>query len=181
MQGEFVLLGDALWLDFINTAAGREADPPDLLADPREWTRWCGLMQLSADPASHPAALTLRAQLTDIATALATSTPIPSQSLRALNLRLQDVQGRQQLVRVSGSWELPFVPATQPGTLDRIAMSAAETLALPLSEVRICAGPTCSLFLLDRSAQLTRRWCSPTHCGRGMRVERRRRNGRQGS
>ncbi len=178
MEGDFVLLGDALWLDFINTACGREDDPPDLLTDPREWTRWCGLMQLTADPASYAAALALRAQLTDIATALATSTPVPSQSLRALNQRLQDVPGRQQLVRVSGRWELPFVPATQPGTLDRIAMTAAEILALPQSEVRICAGPTCTLFLLDRSPQLTRLWCSPTHCGRGMRVERRRRTGR---
>ena len=26
---EFLLLGDALWIDFINTARGREADPPD--------------------------------------------------------------------------------------------------------------------------------------------------------
>lgn len=178
MQGEFVLLGDALWLDFINTRCSREADPPDLLADAREWTRWCGLMQLTTDPASHPAALTLRDQLTSIATALATGAPVPSQSLRALNLRLQDVPGRQQLVRVSGRWELPFVPANQPGTLDRIALSAAKTLALPQAEVRICAGPTCSLFLLDQSPQLTRRWCSPTHCGRGMRVERRRRTGR---
>ena len=30
-QSEFTLLGDALWLDFVNTARGRDPIPPDLL------------------------------------------------------------------------------------------------------------------------------------------------------
>ena len=30
---EFILLGDALWLDFVNSARGRIASPPDLLPD----------------------------------------------------------------------------------------------------------------------------------------------------
>jgi hypothetical protein len=29
----FILLGDALWLDFVNTARGRTAYSPDLLPD----------------------------------------------------------------------------------------------------------------------------------------------------
>ena len=34
-ESEFTLLGDALWLDFVNTARGRTAPPPDLLPDER--------------------------------------------------------------------------------------------------------------------------------------------------
>jgi predicted RNA-binding Zn ribbon-like protein len=172
----FVLLGDALWLDFLNTTRGREKDPPDRLQDARAWSQWCEAVRL-ADPADDfPAVLGFRTRLLDLATALASSTPPPSASIRALNQRLGDIVGRQQLVRIAGQWQLPFMPSGAPGTLESIARSAADTLALPLAAVRICAGPTCSLFLLDHSPQLTRRWCSPTHCGRGMRVERRRRS-----
>ena len=31
---EFILLGDALWLDFVNSARGRIAASPDRLSDP---------------------------------------------------------------------------------------------------------------------------------------------------
>ena len=37
---EFTLLGDAVWLDFVNTARGRTADPPDLLPDAAAFARW---------------------------------------------------------------------------------------------------------------------------------------------
>lgn len=170
----FVLLGDSLWLDFLNTTRGREKNPPDRLQGPGDWARWCAAVRLQ-DTDGFSAALALRAHLTDLATALATSSPPPSASLRTLNQRIAAIGGHQQLVRVGGQWQLPFMPAQSPSTLDSIARSAAETLALPVAAIRICAGPTCSLFLLDRSPLLTRRWCSPTACGRGMRVERRRR------
>lgn len=178
MQDDFVLLGDALWLDFLNTSRGRTADVPDLIADPRGWARWCALMQLDGDPAMYREALELRTHLTRLAAALASGSPVPSKSLGALNARLEAISGHQQLVRVAGRWRLPFVADTSLSTLDRIAMSAAETLAVPQAELRTCSGPTCSLFILDSTPQLTRRWCSPTHCGRGMRVERRRRGTR---
>ena len=32
-ESEFTLLGDAVWLDFVNTARGRVSSPPDLLPD----------------------------------------------------------------------------------------------------------------------------------------------------
>src|SRR5919206_17954 len=37
---EFTLLGDAIWLDFVNTAKGRTAPPPDLLADDAAMLEW---------------------------------------------------------------------------------------------------------------------------------------------
>lgn len=175
MGTAFVLLGDALWLDLLNTARGRTADAPDLLGNEAGWLAWCGAVGLRGAPSDFPAALALRKHLTDIAAALARGTPPPSSGMRALNERLGTVTGTQQLLRVAGQWELPFMPSVPPGCLASIARSAAESLALPDAQVRLCAGSTCTLFLLDRSPQLTRQWCSPQHCGRGMRVERRRR------
>ncbi len=178
MGAAFVLLGDALWLDLLNTARGRSPEPRDLLPDEASWMAWCDAVQLRGTAAEFPAALALRKHLTDIATALARGTPPPSSGIRALNERLGTITGTQQLVRVAGQWQLPFMPQAPPGCLASIARSAAESLALPEAQVRLCAGMTCSLFLLDRSPQLTRQWCSPEHCGRGMRVERRRRQPR---
>lgn len=176
MPEAFVLLGDALWLDLLNTARGRDPDPIDRLPDEATWLRWCEAVRLPGTSADFPAALSLRKHLTDVASALAAGTPPPSSGVRALNERLAAITGTRQLVRVAGQWELPFMPATPPGCLSSIARSAAESLSLSHSQVRVCAGATCTLFLLDRSPQLTRRWCSPLHCGKGMRVERRRRS-----
>jgi predicted RNA-binding Zn ribbon-like protein len=173
---EFVLLGDALWLDLLNTVRGREASPRDRLENESAWLRWCEAVRLPASKTDFPAAITFRTHLIDVATALASGTPPPSSGIRALNERLATMAGNQQLVRVAGQWQLPFMPLAPPGVLGSIARSAAESLSLSHSRVRVCAGGTCSLFLLDRSPQLTRRWCSPLYCGRGMRVERRRRS-----
>lgn len=176
MDEAFVLLGDALWLDLLNTARGRDPAPADRLATEAQWMAWCQAVRLPGVRADYPAALALRAHLTDVATSLARGTPPPSSGIRALNAELARIVGTEQLVRVAGQWQLPFMPSAPPGCLASIARSAAESLSLSHSQVRVCAGPTCSLFLLDRSPQLTRRWCSTTHCGRGMRVERRRRS-----
>jgi predicted RNA-binding Zn ribbon-like protein len=176
VRGEpFILLGDAVWLDLVNTARGRVADPPDGLPDLDAWTAWTSALQL---PASSDISLeqvhALRRHLTGLATALAASQPSPSASMRAVNDLLLTSPGHQRLVRVAGHWQLSFAPVAPASVLPLIARSVAETLSLPLATVRLCAGPTCNLFILDRSSTQIRRWCSLDHCGRGMRVERRR-------
>lgn len=173
-EERFILLGDAVWLDFVNTARGRSPNPPDRLTGPPAWHAWLDALQLPPDTASFDEARALRTHLTDLAGALATGQPSPSGSVRAINSLLASVPGAQQLVRVAGQWQLSFTPVEPPGVLATLARMAAETLALPGATIRLCAGPTCSLFLLDRSPTQYRRWCSPEHCGRGMRVERRR-------
>ena len=50
---EFTLLGDAVWLDFVNTALGRVPNPPDLLPDATAFARWA---------VGRPRALGLRAE-----------------------------------------------------------------------------------------------------------------------
>lgn len=173
-EERFILLGDAVWLDFANTARGRQPNPPDRLPGPPAWEAWLDALQLPRTTESFDEVRTLRTHLIDIAAALANSQPSPSASVRAINTLLASAPGSQQLVRVAGQWQLTFAPTGHPGVLSTLARMAAETLALPTAAIRICEGPTCSLFLLDRSPTQYRRWCSPDHCGRGMRVERRR-------
>lgn len=173
-EERFILLGDAVWLDFVNTARGRQPNPPDRLSGLPAWNAWLAALQLPPTTESLDEVRALRTHLTDLAGALAGNQPSPSASVRALNALLATVPGSQQLVRVAGQWQLTFAPGDPPGVLATLARMAAETLALPNATIRLCAGPTCSLFLLDRSPTQYRRWCSTDHCGRGMRVERRR-------
>jgi predicted RNA-binding Zn ribbon-like protein len=173
-EERFILLGDAVWLDFVNTARGREPSPPDRLTGPPAWDAWLDALQLPRTTAPFEEVRALRGHLTDLAGALATNQPSPSASVGAINDLLASVPGGQRLVRVAGQWQLTFAPDQPPGVLPTLARMAAETLALPEPTIRVCAGPTCSLFLLDRSPTQYRRWCSLEHCGRGMRIERRR-------
>jgi predicted RNA-binding Zn ribbon-like protein len=173
---EFTLLGDALWLDFVNSARGRTPSPPDRLADAAAYARWCGLHHL--DPDGHPPPLTavreLRERLTDLAEALHEGRQPPAGSIAALNELLGRSIGSHQLIRVAGEWRLRFAPGRPLAALEAVARSCAATLVEAGTAVRRCAGETCSLFFTDDSPTGSRRWCVASVCGRDARVERRR-------
>jgi predicted RNA-binding Zn ribbon-like protein len=173
---EFILLGEAVWLDFINSARGRAPSPPDLLSDVAAFARWTRNLRL--DPGADRDSLGLihrfRADLTALAEALHQGLAPPAGAVAAVNGMLARSVGRHQLTRVSGAWRLHFAPTQPLAALEAIARSAAQTLADSLVRVRRCAGSTCSLFLLDDTPSGSRRWCSPAECGREAWVERRR-------
>jgi predicted RNA-binding Zn ribbon-like protein len=175
-ETEFTLVGDALWLDFINTAKGRGPTPPDLLSDEGALLRWSAAQRIALSDGSPPLplALRLRERLTALAEALHAGLQPPSASIAAINEHLAQGGGCHQLTRIGGEWQLRFAPEQRPGVLQAIAQSAAASLADSLRFVRRCAGEECSLFFSDESPNQSRRWCSIEVCGRQMRVERRR-------
>jgi predicted RNA-binding Zn ribbon-like protein len=173
---EFVLLGDALWLDFVNTSRGRAASPPDLLPDFDAWRRWAFTRKLDpgSEPSQFPDIRRVRDHLTALAEALHADRPLPGGAIGVMNELLAHCAGSQQLTRLGGDWRLHFAPAQSPTALETIAGSAAGTLADRLVRVRRCSGPRCSLFFTDNSPTGNRRWCDRQVCGRDMVVERRR-------
>jgi predicted RNA-binding Zn ribbon-like protein len=173
---EFTLLGDAIWLDFVNTARGRIPCPPDLLPDDAAIRRWAEVqsLHLDAEKPSLADALQLRERLTALAEALNEGVQPPAAAISAINYHLAGGPGCHQLTRTGGEWQLRFAPARRPSVLQVIAQSAAASLSDPLLFVRCCAGPGCSLFFTDNSPNQSRRWCSMSVCGREVRVERRR-------
>ena len=173
---EFILLGDAVWLDFVNSARGRTAPSPDLLTDGASFERWSLALHLSDNGARPPfeAVLQFRRQLTAIAEALSGGQQPSGSGIAAINEILAGSPGCFQLTRVGGEWQLRFAPDQPPGALSAIARSAATTLTNPAAVVRQCAAESCSLFFIDSSPGQTRRWCCPAVCGRHARVERRR-------
>jgi predicted RNA-binding Zn ribbon-like protein len=171
----FSFTGEALWLDFVNTAA-----PPfqstELLPDGAALERWlhaAGLGPLERSRALVEARA-LRALMTSLASALSEGRRPPTASVAALNTQLRDTAGREQLTRVSGMWRLEFQPAAPARPFAAIARSAATTLTDPMVRVRRCAAPDCGRFFLDTTRELTRFWCQDDPCRRQAPVERRR-------
>jgi predicted RNA-binding Zn ribbon-like protein len=173
---EFTLLGDALWLDFINTARGRRPSPPDLLPDEAALLRWSAAqsIDLNGRQPPLPLVLQLRGRLTALAEALHAGFQPPAASIAAINEQLAQGGGCHQLTRISGEWQVRFAPERRPAILQAIAQSAAASLADSLRFVRRCAGEDCSLFFSDDSPNQSRLWCSIAVCGRRLKVERRR-------
>jgi predicted RNA-binding Zn ribbon-like protein len=176
-ESEFTLLGDAVWLDFVNTARGRVPSPPDLLLADGALGRWARTQSLdweAGNGLSLDEVLQFRVRLTALAEALHSDLQPPAGSIAAINEQLSRNGGSHQLTRVSGEWQLRFAPVRRPNLLEAIAHSAAAGLADPLLFVRRCGGESCSLFFTDNSPSQSRRWCSASVCGRQVKVERRR-------
>ncbi len=174
---EFILLGDALWLDLVNTARSRTHDRADRLQSPADYHRWTKSEKLAsdADAVAFEEVLEVRERLTGLAASLAAGRRAPAASVDALNRAQARHPGRAQLIRSAGRWALHLAPEGSLKALDAVAWSAATTLSDPQAAVRECAGATCDLFFLDRTPGHTRRFCSPATCGQAARVERRRR------
>jgi len=173
---EFTLLGDACWLDFVNTARGRADPAPDLLPDPAAYHRWTKAEKLVSDVDRVPFAdiLAFRRQSAMLASALAGGRQPPAPAVAAINAVLTREAGRERLVRSGGAWRLCFLPDQPGAALTVVARSAAATLGNPARAVRQCSGTPCSLFFLDTSPTQSRRWCSAAVCGGRGRIERRR-------
>ncbi|MDH4131740.1 MAG: ABATE domain-containing protein [Gemmatimonadota bacterium] len=172
---EFILLGDALWLDFINTTAS-QSGTLDALPDPAAYRRWCKAVRAAPpeNPEEWSQAVALRSLLTSLARSLDQGRGPPAPAIAALNALLQRVEGHQRLMRVGGGWQLRFAPGRPGLALEAVACSAAATLADPTVQIRHCVGQNCALFFSDNSPNQVRRWCSGQRCGRTGRIERRR-------
>jgi predicted RNA-binding Zn ribbon-like protein len=169
---EFLLLGDALWLEFVNTARpGTETLP-----DAASFLRWTKAVQLdtSRNAESFPQVRKFRDQLVALAEALEGRRLPPASIMEGINSRIAGIEGREQLVRIGGAWRMRFAPGRSPNALEAIAHSAAVTLASPHASIRLCANRDCGLYLVDDSVSQSRRWCSRARCGHGTRIERRR-------
>ena len=172
---EFLLLGDALWLDFVNTAV-TPPGPQDLIPDAAAYHRWTKALKLASDGdrGRLPEILRVRDRLLALARALDAERQPPASAIQTINRILAGTEGSEQLVRVNGAWRTHFRARRPPAALDAIVASAAATLADPLARVRRCAGEDCLLYFCDQSPAQSRTWCSFARCGRRMRLERRR-------
>lgn len=168
---EFIFLGEALWLDLVNTAAA-----PDRLGDAASWRRWQKAQKLRPDSphVTFADVLDFRRHLFALAARLADRAAPPATSVAQVNRWLAGAASRPRLVRVGGAWQRTFAADAPPTALVAVADSAAVTLADAAAAVRRCDDPMCARFFLEQCDAPRRFYCRPGVCGTGRFVERRR-------
>lgn len=175
---EFLLLGEPLALDLVNTRAHRDGAEVDLLTrtgDLSAWLRaergriaWSG----AATAADLARVRALRDAIDPLVRARNPHTPPPARAVRALNRALAMAPPRARLVWTrAGPRQSSLARGAQcAALLRRIALDALELVTGPdAGRLRQCAHPDCILTFVAHDAR--RRWCSDV-CGNRARVAR---------
>jgi predicted RNA-binding Zn ribbon-like protein len=183
MASDFRLVGNLLWLDFVNTEPVMDGARVDLLHGFGDLVAWLQAASgLPADEARQAArweakaegqavlreALALRAALREGAERLAEGKPVRERTVSAINRVLASRPAYPELIREGKRWVTQERPlSTSPHhLLVPIAESAAWLLEHgDPSLVRRCEGSSCVLLFYDTTRNGSRRWCSMEGCG----------------
>jgi predicted RNA-binding Zn ribbon-like protein len=183
MASDFLLVGNLLWLDFVNTEPMRNGERVDLLPELGDLVDWletaAGLPPDQARRARRwegkdegsevlREARALRAALREGAERLARGKAVGERAVAAINRVLGSRPAYRELVREGKRWMSRERPAsTSPyHLLVPIAESAAWLLEHgDPSLVRRCEGSSCVLLFYDTTRNRSRRWCSMEGCG----------------
>jgi predicted RNA-binding Zn ribbon-like protein len=183
MAREFPLVGNLLWLDFVNTESVMDGERVDLLPGFGALVAWLqAAAGLPADVARRAArwegreegralmreALALRAALREGAERLAEGRSVGERTVSVINRALASRPAYRELVHEGKRWVARERPlASSPiHLLVPIAESAAWLLEHgDPSLVRRCEGSSCVLLFYDTTRNRSRRWCSMEGCG----------------
>ncbi|HEX4936350.1 MAG TPA: CGNR zinc finger domain-containing protein [Gemmatimonadaceae bacterium] len=189
----FVLVGERLWLDFVNTDDVRRGSRIDLLRDFDALVRFLeAVVILDAEratgmrrraqqqPAGAAAALVdarrVRAALRALAERGAHSERVRGDALAEINRVLGRSAGTRRVEsRADGSFARAFVPVGDAfaGLIIPVVESAADALiAGELPRVRRCGDPRCSRVFFDNTRNGRRRWCDMATCGNRAKAAR---------
>jgi predicted RNA-binding Zn ribbon-like protein len=188
----FLFLGNALWLDFVNTEIISGGERADLLrseADLWAWLAQAGALETGNGPSETDGerllgrARDLRTSLRSMADQVTRGDSVSEEVVEAINGVLRLRQGNMQLCRDGDIWRQEFRSEDTGGdtALLPVAQSAAELLSAgEWRLVRRCEGPKCILYFYDTSKNHKRRWCSMAGCGNRIKAaEHYRRNRHQ--
>ena len=198
----FTLIGERLWLDFVNTDDVRRGTRVDLLRDFESLARFLeaahvldgerasGMRRRAPQqPGGAAAALVdarrVRAALRALAERGAQSEKIRGDALAEINRVLGRSAGTRRLEsRADGSFARAFVPVGDAfaGLIIPVVESAADSLiAGELARVRRCGDPRCTRVFFDATRNGRRRWCDMATCGNRAKAARFRERERQES
>jgi predicted RNA-binding Zn ribbon-like protein len=189
-QGKkFILLGNYLWLDFINTLIARDGQPVDFLSRFDDLIGWLGQTRVldaeqskaiirnwSEDREAEKVlerAREFRAGLRHMAEKIVKGKAVPQTAVDQINELLQYQAGHGALRRVKGGFEKQFQSEFREPIhlLWPVAESACDLLAYgDLSLIKKCENVACVLFFYDTTKNHSRRWCRMSACGNRMKV-----------
>ncbi len=191
---DFPFLGNALWVDFLNTQpALRGGGTDELINSPEAFSRWAvaagefGLDDLfTPDQGEMEEALRFRAVLREGAGSLLAGAAPSKNTVAAVNEKLACSPVVSLLVEKNVGWDLVhrFVAGPATALLGRIAADFTRTLLSGQSDrLGRCEHPGCVMLFIDTSKNGKRRWCSMETCGNrekaaGHRARTKRSNGR---
>ncbi|MGE5242948.1 MAG: CGNR zinc finger domain-containing protein [Betaproteobacteria bacterium] len=175
--GEFVRIGGAPALDFVNTVTWRTYGPrrerfggfEDVVAWATDALGLADARALRAYAARHPQtaarmlerAVACRGTLHAIFSALAAGAAAPAVEFAAFNRTLGSALAHASLEDTAHprwTWSCPDNPLAS--VLDQVAWAAARLMAgEDVRSLRQCANPECGWVFLDRSPRGDRRWC----------------------
>ena len=197
----FILIGERLWLDFVNTDDVRRSARLDLLRDFEALVRFLEMVGIldaeralgmrrraQQQPAGAAAALVdarrVRAAMRALAERGANSERVRGDALAEINRVLGRSAGTRRVEsRADGSFARAFVPVGDAfaGLIIPVVESAADSLiAGELLRVRRCGDPRCSRVFFDATRNGRRRWCDMATCGNRAKAARFRERERQG-
>jgi predicted RNA-binding Zn ribbon-like protein len=174
-------------LDFLNSYATPDGAPVEWLADGIAFARWYREAGIAKAGEVDERLARLGADELDSAAAEARGlreeirTGLRSPSTARTNAHLRDLLNRwmargSEFQRLEGEGgELRLVVEDRCEVAEQmlvpLAAAAANLLVKEdLTRVRICEGPVCSLWFLDRTKAGTRRFCSAATCGNRAKV-----------
>ncbi len=169
----FIFLGNALWLDFVNTQI-IDGELVDLIGGGDAFLQWARAADIPADErATHgfDTALTetrlFREQLRTAANDLAAGTALNPAFIADINRRMADHPVATVLENSGSGWTTRAKPVTEgpERVLADIASDFARFVATEGTNVRKCSNERCCIMFYDTSKNHTRRWCRMEACG----------------
>lgn len=191
--GSLDLVGGALCLDFANTASGRGgARHLDHFHTYRDLLDWCGhtgvldapaidRLRLRAGEMPEAAAVVLRRAVAlreaihGIGAAIADRQPPDKGLVGTVTREVAAAIAEAGLDRVGAHyyWVWPEVSDDLTRPLWPVAFSASVLFpAADPRRLKMCPGPDCGWLFLDRSKNMSRRWCDMAVCGNRAKARR---------
>lgn len=161
----FVFVSGNLALDLAGTRKWRRTEPEELLAEPRDLTRWLAEAGefgdgIGVDDEALQRALALREAVYRLASARLAGTRFAKADLAVVN-DLAAEPGMRVALTPRGVAKSGDVHAA----LADVARAAVDVLADGAVAMKECGRPTCTRIYLDRSRGARRTWCGMDECG----------------
>jgi predicted RNA-binding Zn ribbon-like protein len=188
-ENKFILIGNYLCLDFVNTFIAQDGRPVDLLSCFDDLILWLSQTRVLDTKQSRAIirnwsedretatvldrAREFRRALRHMAEKIMEGKAVPQTVVDQINELLQHYVGHGELRRVKGGFEKRFQSDFREPIhlLWPVAESACDLLVYgDLSLVKKCENVACVLFFYDTTKNHSRRWCSMSACGNRMKV-----------
>ena len=181
---KFSLIGNNLFLDFVNTQKIRDGQPFETLESFADFAGWMIAVNLlepgqaedlfkkwngdSATVKFLQETIRFRNLLRGMAENIADGKDISEETLKAINAHLKKQSGFTEIEKSENGFEKRFrFDLSEPSKLlQPVAESAADFLCYGNFEfLRKCESAACVLFFYDTTKNHKRRWCSMKACG----------------